>query len=64
MSAVHPHPALSSDQAVPPALAAFVELARTRRSIRRYKAEPVTDELIGSLLEASAWSARQRSKRL
>ena len=56
MSAVHPHPALSGDQAVPPALAAFVELARTRRSIRRYKAEPVADDLIVSLLEAACWA--------
>lgn len=56
MSAVHPHPALSGDQAVPPALAAFVDLVRARRSIRRYRAEPVTDEVVAALLEAACWA--------
>jgi coenzyme F420-0:L-glutamate ligase/coenzyme F420-1:gamma-L-glutamate ligase len=40
----------------PPALAAFVELARTRRSIRRYLPEPVAAPLIETLLEAASWA--------
>jgi len=39
-----------------PALAAFVELARTRRSIRRYLPEPVAAPLIETLLEAATWA--------
>lgn len=39
-----------------PALAAFVELARTRRSIRRYLPEPVAAPLIETLLEAASWA--------
>ena len=40
----------------PPALAVFVELARTRRSIRRYLPEPVAAPLIETLLEAASWA--------
>lgn len=39
-----------------PALAAFIELARTRRSIRRYTPEPVAPALIETLLEAANWA--------
>lgn len=40
----------------PPALAVFVELARTRRSIRRYSPEPVAASLIEALLDAASWA--------
>lgn len=39
-----------------PALAAFIELVRTRRSIRRYLPEPVAVALIETLLEAASWA--------
>lgn len=39
-----------------PALTAFLELARTRRSIRRYTPEPVAPTLIEALLEAASWA--------
>lgn len=39
-----------------PALAAFVELARTRRSIRRYSSQPVATAIIETLLEAANWA--------
>ena len=41
---------------LPAALHAFIELARTRRSIRRYTSAPVTDEVLTTLLEAAAWA--------
>ncbi len=34
----------------------FVNLARTRRSIRRYQARPVARELLEQLLEAATWA--------
>lgn len=37
-------------------LAEFTELACTRRSIRRYTADPVDDELIKALLSAAIWA--------
>lgn len=37
-------------------LAAFVELARTRRSIRRYTPKPVGAALLETLLEAANWA--------
>lgn len=36
--------------------ACFLELARTRRSIRRYRAEPVPSGLVNELLEAARWA--------
>ena len=35
---------------------AFLELAKTRRSIRRFKSDPVPDELILKILEAARWA--------
>jgi len=34
----------------------FVELARTRRSVRRFKPDPVPDEYIEKMLEAARWA--------
>jgi len=34
----------------------FLELARTRRSIRRFKPDPVPDELVKKILEAGRWA--------
>lgn len=34
----------------------FVELARTRRSVRRFKPDPVPDEDIAKMLEAARWA--------
>ncbi len=34
----------------------FLELARTRRSIRRFKPDPIPDEYINKILEAARWS--------
>ena len=34
----------------------FVGLARTRRSIRRFKPDPIPDEYIGKILEAARWA--------
>src|SRR3990170_3515550 len=34
----------------------FVELARTRRSIRKFKPDPIPDEYIGKILEAARWA--------
>ena len=34
----------------------FVDLARTRRSIRKFKPDPVPDEYIGKILEAARWA--------
>lgn len=41
---------------LPPLLHAFVELAHTRRSIRRYTPAPVPDALLTALLEAATWA--------
>lgn len=52
-------PALSPADTGPTAirsLAAFIELARARRSIRRYTADPVDDELVNALLHAAIWA--------
>lgn len=38
------------------ALAAFLRLAQTRRSIRSYTAQPVPDDLVARLLEAARWA--------
>lgn len=40
----------------PPSLAAFLELARTRRSIRRYAPTPVAEDLVETLLNAAIWA--------
>jgi len=37
-------------------LTEFTELARTRRSIRRYTDDPVDDELVKALLSAAIWA--------
>lgn len=37
-------------------LAAFLVLAGARRSVRRFRAEPVPAPLLGALLEAAAWA--------
>ncbi|MFO7634276.1 MAG: nitroreductase family protein [Caldilinea sp.] len=50
-AAPNPQPTIGA-----PALAAFVELVRTRRSIRRYTPAPVADELIETLLTAAIWA--------
>jgi len=34
----------------------FVGLARTRRSIRKFKPDPIPDEYIGKILEAARWA--------
>ncbi|UCG63751.1 MAG: nitroreductase family protein [Deltaproteobacteria bacterium] len=34
----------------------FIELARTRRSIRRFKFDPVPDEYLEKILEAARWA--------
>jgi nitroreductase len=34
----------------------FLELAQKRRSIRRFKPDPVPEELIGKILEAARWA--------
>lgn len=34
----------------------FLELARTRRSIRRFKPDPIPDEYIEKILEAARWA--------
>jgi nitroreductase len=34
----------------------FLELARKRRSIRQFKADPVSDECINQILEAARWA--------
>src|SRR3990172_12013228 len=34
----------------------FIELARARRSVRRYKPDPVQDEAINKILEAARWA--------
>jgi coenzyme F420-0:L-glutamate ligase/coenzyme F420-1:gamma-L-glutamate ligase len=46
----------SDEQGVTPALAAFVELARGRRSIRRYVDRPIAPEVLDALLEAAMWA--------
>ena len=40
----------------PVSLEAFVELAQSRRSIRRYVSTPVADELVEMLLKAAIWA--------
>jgi nitroreductase len=34
----------------------FLELAKKRRSIRRFKPDPVPDEIIQKILEAARWA--------
>ncbi|MBI2955602.1 MAG: nitroreductase family protein [Chloroflexi bacterium] len=34
----------------------FLELARARRSVRRFKSDPVPDELIEKIIEAARWA--------
>lgn len=34
----------------------FLDLARRRRSVRRYRPDPVPDELVAQILEAGRWS--------
>lgn len=41
---------------MPATLSAFIELARSRRSIRRYAPEPVADDVLDMLLTAAAWA--------
>jgi F420 biosynthesis protein FbiB-like protein len=55
LSTIHRATALEID---PPdaQVSAFLELARSRRSIRRYQAQPVAPELIENLLEAATWA--------
>ncbi len=38
------------------AIRAFLELAKQRRSIRRYRPEPVPEELLQQILEAGCWA--------
>lgn len=49
-------PKLETPVTLPPALCAFAELARTRRSIRRYAPAPVSDALLVALLDAANWA--------
>jgi nitroreductase len=34
----------------------FLELAKKRRSIRRFKSDPIPDEYIGKIIEAARWA--------
>ena len=34
----------------------FLDLARARRSVRRYRSDPVPDDLLGQVLEAARWA--------
>jgi len=38
------------------AISAFIELAKSRRSIRRYRPDPVPEELLQQILEAGCWA--------
>lgn len=51
----HAHTTLEAME-MTPALAAFLDLAHTRRSIRRYTATPLAPDLIEALLEAARWA--------
>lgn len=37
-------------------IGAFLDLARVRRSVRRYRPDPVPDELVDQVLEAGRWA--------